>query len=313
MDGSIDRSDAIGERVWNIIDLFCGAAGGWSLGLHRVGYRTIAACEVDPWRRAVYAANNPGVVTFHDIRELTADRILAACGCLPDIVVGSPPCQDASSANHKGRGVDAPRTGLFFEFIRLVGEVRPLWCAAENVPGLRVRGYDRVAAGLEALGYAVWPLVVGADDAGANHRRKRVWIVAVDASRLGCDCRGSPQATGWTEPFAAGDAEGHAADPDGAGHSVGPSLAGHDGEELPPALRDIGRAWPDWNGGLAGLAASCAAAGFSRVDARLPTRLDSESCALPPSIRNAAIAAYGDAVVPAITEAIGRAMWKMFA
>jgi len=31
-----------------IVDLFSGAAGGWSLGMHRAGYRTIAACEIDP-------------------------------------------------------------------------------------------------------------------------------------------------------------------------------------------------------------------------------------------------------------------------
>jgi len=38
------------------LDLFCGAAGGWSLGLHRAGYRTVAACEIDDWRRSVFAA-----------------------------------------------------------------------------------------------------------------------------------------------------------------------------------------------------------------------------------------------------------------
>ena len=160
------------------LDLFCGAAGGWSLGLHRAGIRTVAACEIDPWRRTVFSANNPGVRMYDDVRSLTADRLLADLGSLPDWIVGSPPCQDASYANAGGRGVDGDRTGLFFEAIRLVGECRPTWVCFENVPGLRTRGADRVLAALEALGYACWPLVVGAVHAGAPHRRQRVWIVA---------------------------------------------------------------------------------------------------------------------------------------
>ncbi len=38
-----------------VLDLFCGGAGGWSLGMHRAGYRTVAACEIDDWRRSVFA------------------------------------------------------------------------------------------------------------------------------------------------------------------------------------------------------------------------------------------------------------------
>lgn len=47
-----------------------------------------------------------------------------------------------------------------------------------SITSLRGRGGDRVLSGLEALGYACWPVVVGAVHAGAGHRRKRVWIVA---------------------------------------------------------------------------------------------------------------------------------------
>ena len=70
------------------------------------------------------------------------------------------------------------RTGLWAEMARLVAECRPGWVLAENVPGLRSRGADRVLAELEALGYACWPLVVGAVHAGAPHRRRRLFLVA---------------------------------------------------------------------------------------------------------------------------------------
>lgn len=61
--------------------------------------------------------------------------------------------------------------------MRLVRELRPGWCCFENVPGIRTIGADRVIEDLESEGYAVWPLVVGADDCGAPHRRKRVFFV----------------------------------------------------------------------------------------------------------------------------------------
>jgi hypothetical protein len=44
----------------NVLDIFSGAAGGWSKGLQRAGYTTVAACEIDPWRREVFAAEHPG-------------------------------------------------------------------------------------------------------------------------------------------------------------------------------------------------------------------------------------------------------------
>jgi DNA (cytosine-5)-methyltransferase 1 len=171
----------------NILDLFSGAAGGWSLGMHRAGFRTVAACEVIPWRRALYSVNNPAVRLYDDILTLTADRIVSDLGYLPDVVVGSPPCQDISSANTKGKGVDGDRSKLFFEAIRLVGECRPRWVALENSANLRTRGADRVLGALEDLGYSAWPFVVGAVHVGANHERLRAWIIAFDTAQIGHD------------------------------------------------------------------------------------------------------------------------------
>jgi DNA (cytosine-5)-methyltransferase 1 len=38
-----------------VLDLFSAASGGWSLGMHRAGFTTVAACEIEAWRRALYA------------------------------------------------------------------------------------------------------------------------------------------------------------------------------------------------------------------------------------------------------------------
>lgn len=178
-----------------VLDLFSAAAGGWSLGLHRAGFQTVAACEWIDWRRALYAENNPGVLIYDDVRTLTGERLLADLGTLPDIVVGSPPCQDISSANTKGKGVDGERSGLFFEAVRIIGEVRPRWFALENSANLRTRGADRVLGELEGLDYACWAVVVGGDNIGANHERKRSWLIGRDTF-ADADCQ---LPDGWTE------------------------------------------------------------------------------------------------------------------
>lgn len=178
----------------NVLDLFSAAAGGWSLGLHRAGFRTMAACEAVGWRRALFAENNPGIVIYDDVCTLTGDRVLADHGYLPDIIAGSPPCQDISSANTTGKGVDGHRSGLYFEAIRIIAEVQRLgrvrgtggarWFALENSANLRTRGADRVLSSLEAFGYTCWAFVVGGDDIGANHERKRSWLIGCDLAQL---------------------------------------------------------------------------------------------------------------------------------
>lgn len=179
-----------------VLDLFSAAAGGWSLGMHRAGFMTMAACEFVDWRRALYSQNNPGVRIYDDVRTLTADRILRDFGRLPSVVVGSPPCQDISSANTKGKGVEGARSGLYFEAIRIIGECRPRWFALENSSNLRTRGADAVLAALEALGYTCWTFVVRAGDIGANHERPRSWLIGCDLAQV-ADADGIGRHEGW--------------------------------------------------------------------------------------------------------------------
>lgn len=172
-----------------VLDLFSGI-GGFSLGLHWAGMRTVAFCESDRHARAVLARHWPGVPCYPDIRGLDARRLRDDGVPWPGLVCGGFPCQDVSVAGG-GLGLGGARSGLWFDMERLVAECRPRWVVVENVPGLRCRGADRVLGGLEALDYACWPVVVGAVHAGAPHRRQRVWIVgryaAADAAGTGLE------------------------------------------------------------------------------------------------------------------------------
>lgn len=169
--------------MWRALDLFSGI-GGWSLAAHRKGIETVAACEIDDWKWRQYSRHFPNVKRYRDVSDLTGSQVLQDVGPI-DIVVGSPPCTDISTANHAGKGVDGDESRLYFEAIRLVREIRPRWCAFENSDNLRSRGADRVLAALEAEGYACWPCVVGAVHAGAPHRRLRSWLIAANADSTG--------------------------------------------------------------------------------------------------------------------------------
>lgn len=99
-----------------------------------------------------------------------------------DVVSGGFPCQDISSAG-RGAGLDGARSGLWFEMLRVIGEVQPAYVFAENSPNLRTRGLGRVLDGLAGLGFnACWG-VLGAWHVGAPHRRNRMWIVAAHPDR----------------------------------------------------------------------------------------------------------------------------------
>ena len=137
------------------LDLFSGI-GGFSLGFDRAGIQTAAFCEIEPYARRVLAKHWPGTPIYDDVRTLSAARLEADGVGRPDIICGGFPCQDISLAGH-GAGLGGGRSSLWFEFLRLIGDIRPRFAVIENVPALRSRGLDDVLRGLASIGYdAEW-------------------------------------------------------------------------------------------------------------------------------------------------------------
>jgi DNA (cytosine-5)-methyltransferase 1 len=167
--------------TYRLLDLFSGI-GGFSLGLERSGgFKTVAFCEVEPFCVKVLNKHWPEVPVYGDIRELNADR-LAADGIAVDAICGGFPCQDISMAG-KGAGIEGERSGLWSEYARLIGELRPRYVFVENVAALLSRGLDRVLGDLAALGYDAEWHCIPASAIGAPHRRDRIWIMAYAAGQ----------------------------------------------------------------------------------------------------------------------------------
>ena len=159
----------------NVLDLFSGI-GGFSLGLERAGMRTVAFCEIDPYCRAVLRKHWPDIPQYDDIRTLTAER-LRADGIAVDLICGGFPCQDISTAG-KGAGIRGERSGLWSEYARIIGEVRPRYAIVENVTAILSRGLDVVLGDLATLGYDAEWHCIPASYIGAPHIRDRCWIIA---------------------------------------------------------------------------------------------------------------------------------------
>jgi DNA (cytosine-5)-methyltransferase 1 len=161
----------------NHVSLFTGSGIG-TLAAQAAGIVTVAHAENDP--ACCYCLERiwPGVRLFRDVRDVTTESV-ADLGPI-DICSGGFPCVDISTAG-KGAGLgteeNPTRSGLWFEFARVIREIRPRYVLVENVPALLVRGGDRVLTDLEEAGYTWWAFILGAWAVGAPHKRDRVWIV----------------------------------------------------------------------------------------------------------------------------------------
>jgi DNA (cytosine-5)-methyltransferase 1 len=160
----------------NILDLFSGI-GGFSLGLERAGMRTAAFCEIDPHARKVLNKHWPDVPVFTDVSTLSKDDLNEQI----DVIAGGFPCQDISAAG-LGAGLSGSRSGLWFQFHRLIKEIQPRYAIIENVSALRSRGLDQVLWSLAEIGYDAEWYCIPASAIGAPHRRDRVWIIAYPQS-----------------------------------------------------------------------------------------------------------------------------------
>lgn len=165
--------------VVRIGSLFSGIAGfelGLERGLARCGIesRVEWQVEIDPFCRAVLAKHYPDTRRFDDVRSV-GHAVLRPV----DLVCGGFPCQDLSTANTRERErLDGSKSGLWREYRRILGELRPSLAVIEN-SGMAWRDWVPVVRrDLHELGYASLPLRVCSAGLGAPHDRDRVFVVA---------------------------------------------------------------------------------------------------------------------------------------
>lgn len=143
---------------YNFVDLFSGA-GGITQGLSQAGFNPVASVEINPIASATHRKNFPNCHHFcGDIQEFKSEDWLQQTNCNQiHVVSGGPPCQGFSVAGK--RNPEDPRNRLFYEFIRVVSEIKPWYVVMENVPGILTIKKGKVKQAIfdafNSIGYSV--------------------------------------------------------------------------------------------------------------------------------------------------------------
>ena len=154
------------------VDLFAGC-GGFSVGLVDAGIDVLGAVDCDVAALDTYRRNVADHVKLLDLSDTDAAiELLEGVG--PDLVVGSPPCQDFSTA---GNGVEGEQANLTAVFGRIVCGYRPEAFLMENVPRVRNSyAYQQMRRMVTDAEYSLVELTLNASRFGVPQTRRRFFV-----------------------------------------------------------------------------------------------------------------------------------------
>ena len=170
-----------------ILSLFSGI-GAFERACRRIGldWELVNYCEIDRWASLSYSMVNQcsESLNLRDVRTVTAETVRDQH---VDLITYGFPCQDISIAGKQQGFVndcgESTRSGLFFEALRIIKELRPRYAIAENVKALTSTKFKTefatVLSSLEEAGYNNYWSVLNAKDYGIPQNRERVFIVSI--------------------------------------------------------------------------------------------------------------------------------------
>jgi DNA (cytosine-5)-methyltransferase 1 len=159
----------------NVVSLFAGC-GGLDLGFEKAGFKIAWANEYDKSICETYEKNHKGtILDSRSIRDIKSDEIPDCIG-----IIGGPPCQSWSEAG-AGRGIKDERGQLFYEYIRILEDKKPLFFLAENVSGMLHQKHSNAITNIKKkfkdAGYTLKSELLNAKNFDVPQDRKRVIYV----------------------------------------------------------------------------------------------------------------------------------------
>ena len=170
-----------------VLSLFSGI-GAFERACCRIGldWELVNYCEIDRWASLSYSMVNQcsESLNLRDVRTVTAETVRDQH---VDLITYGFPCQDISIAGKQQGFVndsgESTRSGLFFEALRIIKELRPRYAIAENVKALTSTKFKNefatVLSSLEDAGYNNYWSVLNSKDYGIPQNRERVFIVSI--------------------------------------------------------------------------------------------------------------------------------------
>ena len=148
----------------NVLSLFDGMSCG-QIALDQIGVKVnnYFAAEVDKYAIKVTQQNFPGTIHLGDVKGIKGADLPEI-----DLLIGGSPCQGFSFAG-KNLNFDDPRSKLFFEYVRLLKELKPKYFLLENVR-MKKESMDVIS---EYLG--VEPIAINSNLVSAQNRHRLYW------------------------------------------------------------------------------------------------------------------------------------------
>lgn len=125
------------------------------------------ASEIDKYAIKVTQANRPDTIHLGSVTELYQTPNLHNV----DLLIGGSPCQDLSIAKKDRKGLDGDRSGLFWEYVRILRETKPKYFILENVASMPQKDKDIIS---QTLG--VQPVMINASLVSAQNRKRLFWV-----------------------------------------------------------------------------------------------------------------------------------------
>ena len=150
----------------NVLSVFDGISCAYQ-ALNRSGIRLekYYASEIDKNAIIISQKNHPDIIQLGDIKQIDG-KLLPKI----DLLIGGSPCQDLSIANKDRKGLEGERSGLFWEYVRLLQEIKPKWFILENVASMSQEDKETITKALK-----VEPVMFNASLVSAQCRKRYFW------------------------------------------------------------------------------------------------------------------------------------------
>lgn len=129
------------------------------------------ASEVDKYAIQISKKNYPDIQHIGGVEDVIIEGKGYRNYCLGfDLLIGGSPCQDLSIAKRDRKGLDGERSGLFWEYVRILNEVKPKYFILENVNSMPKEAKELIT---KTLG--VEPIMINAALVSAQQRKRLFW------------------------------------------------------------------------------------------------------------------------------------------
>jgi len=133
------------------------------------------ASEIDKYAISITQKNHPETIFLGDVSKIEAkgdywnnkpklENI--------DLLIGGSPCQDLSIAKKDRKGLDGSRSGLFYEYVRILNEVKPKYFILENVNSMPKEAKETISKEL----FGILPVMINAALVSAQNRKRLFWV-----------------------------------------------------------------------------------------------------------------------------------------